>query len=31
MHFDNERYVIDSFVVMPNHVHVLFRLMNHID
>ena len=27
MHFDNERYVIDSFVVMPNHVHVMFRLI----
>ena len=27
MHFDNERYLIDSFVVMPNHVHVLFRLI----
>jgi type I restriction enzyme R subunit len=26
-HFDNERYGIDSFVVMPNHVHVLFRLI----
>ena len=23
-HFDNERYLIDSFVVMPNHVHILF-------
>ena len=27
MHFDNERYVIDSFVIMPNHVHVMFRLI----
>lgn len=24
-HFDGERYGLDSFVVMPNHVHVLFR------
>lgn len=27
MHYDNVRYMIDSFVVMPNHVHTLFRLM----
>ena len=26
LHFDGERYVMDSFVVMPNHVHVLFQL-----
>lgn len=26
LHFDRERYVMDSFVVMPNHVHVLFQL-----
>ena len=26
-HFDGERYAIASFVVMPNHVHVLFRLL----
>ena len=26
LHFDGERYLIDSFVVMPNHVHVLFSL-----
>jgi type I restriction enzyme R subunit len=26
-HYDNERYVMDSFVIMPNHVHVLFRLI----
>ena len=26
LHFDGERYSIDSFVVMPNHVHVLFGL-----
>ncbi|RYD32740.1 MAG: hypothetical protein EOP87_12290, partial [Verrucomicrobiaceae bacterium] len=25
-HFDGERYAMESFVVMPNHVHVLFRL-----
>src|SRR4029077_19539033 len=25
-HFDGKRYDLDSFVVMPNHVHVLFRL-----
>jgi type I restriction enzyme R subunit len=24
--FDGDRYFIDSFVVMPNHVHVLMRL-----
>jgi carbamoylphosphate synthase large subunit/REP element-mobilizing transposase RayT len=24
-HFDQQRYVIDSYVVMPNHVHVLFK------
>lgn len=27
LHFDNERYVMKSFVIMPNHVHVLFRLI----
>ncbi|MEM1085517.1 MAG: transposase [Verrucomicrobiota bacterium] len=26
-HFDGERYLLDSFVVMPNHVHVLFQLL----
>jgi REP element-mobilizing transposase RayT len=26
-HFDGERYVLKAFVVMPNHVHVLFRLV----
>jgi leucyl-tRNA synthetase len=26
LHFDGERYMMDSFVVMPNHVHVLFQL-----
>jgi carbamoylphosphate synthase large subunit/REP element-mobilizing transposase RayT len=25
-HFDRERYLLDSFVVMPNHVHVLVEL-----
>jgi carbamoylphosphate synthase large subunit/REP element-mobilizing transposase RayT len=25
-HFDRERYVLDAFAVMPNHVHVLVRL-----
>ena len=25
-YFDGERYLLDAFVVMPNHVHVLFRL-----
>ncbi len=24
-HFDSERYVLDAFVVMPNHVHVLVQ------
>jgi carbamoylphosphate synthase large subunit/REP element-mobilizing transposase RayT len=24
-HFDRERYILDSFVVMPNHVHVLLK------
>ncbi|MEN3368331.1 MAG: carbamoyl-phosphate synthase large subunit [Verrucomicrobiota bacterium] len=24
-HFDGERYFLDGFVVMPNHVHVLFQ------
>lgn len=26
-HFDGERYALDSFVVMPNHVHVIFQPM----
>jgi type I restriction enzyme R subunit len=26
LHFDGERYTMASFVIMPNHVHVLFRL-----
>jgi carbamoylphosphate synthase large subunit/REP element-mobilizing transposase RayT len=25
-HFDRDRYVLDTFVVMPNHVHVLVQL-----
>ncbi len=25
-HFDGDRYIIHAFVVMPNHVHVLFQL-----
>ena len=25
-HFDHDRYVLDAFVVMPNHVHVLVQL-----
>jgi REP element-mobilizing transposase RayT len=25
LHFDGERYRMDSFVVMPNHVHALFH------
>ena len=27
LHFHAERYFVDSFVIMPNHVHVLVRLM----
>ncbi len=26
LHFDGDRYLMDSFVVMPNHVHAMFRL-----
>jgi REP element-mobilizing transposase RayT len=26
LHFNELRYFLDSFVVMPNHVHVLFRI-----
>jgi carbamoylphosphate synthase large subunit/REP element-mobilizing transposase RayT len=26
-HFDHDRYVLDAFVVMPNHVHVLVSLV----
>ncbi len=25
LHFDGERYLMDSFVVMPNHVHAMFK------
>ena len=25
LHFQDERYQLNSFVIMPNHVHVLFR------
>ncbi len=24
-HFDGERYLLDAFVVMPNHIHVIFK------
>ena len=27
LHFDGKRYAMETFVVMPNHVHVLFRLL----
>ena len=27
-HFDNQRYVLDSYVVMPNHVHIIFQPLN---
>jgi type I restriction enzyme R subunit len=27
LHFQGERYALDCFVVMPNHVHVLFYLL----
>ena len=27
-HFDGARYLLDEFVIMPNHVHVLFSTMN---
>jgi type I restriction enzyme R subunit len=27
LHFDGKRYLMDAFVVMPNHVHVLFCLL----
>ena len=26
LHFDGDRYLMDSFVVMPNHVHAIFHL-----
>jgi type I restriction enzyme R subunit len=25
LHFDRERYVLDSFVIMPNHVHAIIK------
>jgi leucyl-tRNA synthetase/REP element-mobilizing transposase RayT len=25
-HFDGDRYELDAYVIMPNHVHVLFRI-----
>ena len=28
LHFHAERYFVDSFVIMPNHVHLLVRLMS---
>lgn len=28
LHFDGDRYEVVSYVVMPNHVHVLFRPLN---
>ena len=28
LHFNGERYVLHSFVVMPNHVHVLLEITN---
>ena len=27
LHFDNQRYVLDEWVIMPNHVHVLVKLL----
>ena len=30
-HFDGERYELDAFVVMPNHVHVIFRIKEEED
>jgi REP element-mobilizing transposase RayT len=27
-HFDGDRYKIDSYVVMPNHVHLLFQIID---
>jgi REP element-mobilizing transposase RayT len=28
LHFDGERYILNAWVVMPNHVHTLFEPMN---
>jgi hypothetical protein len=30
-HFDGQRYLLSDFVVMPNHVHVLFCLLGDTD
>ena len=27
LHFNNQRYVLDEWVIMPNHVHVLVKLL----
>lgn len=27
LHFDGERHQVDSFVIMPNHVHILAQVM----
>ena len=27
LHFDTERYQMDSFVIMPNHVHILIQMI----
>jgi putative transposase len=28
-YFDNDRYVLDEFVIMPSHVHVIFKPLRH--
>jgi REP element-mobilizing transposase RayT len=28
LHFENERYILDECVIMPNHVHILVRPIN---
>ena len=28
MHFNNERYMLDEWVIMPNHVHILVKPIN---
>ena len=28
-HFDHERYILDRYVVMPNHIHVLIKPLGH--
>src|SRR5581483_5511665 len=30
-HFDRERYVLDAFVVMPNHVHAMVKPLRHYE